>query len=198
METHRGYDLGALDLFNTLKPLADHSYFSETSRLLVELNRSLHHPKLFSEYSEKLSGEEKKEVLDTYYFPYRNSVENEIAAALQEGEKVLHISVHSFTPSLNGLERNADIGLLFDPARREEKNFCALLKKNLLVEDPELRVCFNYPYLGKADGFPTYLRKVFKENYSGIELEVNQKFSFHNQMEEGLKQTIFRGIKNSL
>lgn len=198
LESHRGYDLGALDLFHFLQPLADHSYFAETSRLLVELNRSLHHPKLFSEYSEILSGEGKKEILDSYYFPYRNAVEKQIAEVLQAGEKVLHISVHSFTPSLNGVERNADIGLLFDPSRKEEKTYCSRLKQELFAQGPELRVRFNYPYLGKADGFTTFLRKAFPDNYSGIELEVNQKYSFDNQMEEELKQIIFRSIRNSL
>ena len=198
LETHRGYDLGALDLFFFLKPLADHSCFSETSRLLVELNRSLHHPKLFSEYTEILSGLEKRKILDSYYFPYREKVEKEIEKALQEGEKVLHLSVHSFTPKLNGVERNADIGLLYDPSRKAEKAFCIRLKEALMAEDPELSVRFNYPYLGQADGFPTYLRKLFPDNYSGIELEVNQKLSSDNRMEEGLKQLLFDAIGKAL
>ena len=67
-----------------------------------------------------------------------------------------------------------------------------------MAEDPELSVRFNYPYLGKADGFPTYLRKLFPDNYSGIELEVNQKLSSDNRMEEGLKQLLFDAIGNAL
>ena len=47
LETHRGFDLGALDLFQHLKQLAKASFFSEESRLLIELNRSLHHKNLF-------------------------------------------------------------------------------------------------------------------------------------------------------
>ena len=198
MESHRGYDPGALDLFHSLKPLADFSCFSETSRLLVELNRSLHHSNLFSEYTGNLSGEEKSKILKSYYFPYREKVEREIEKAMQAGEKVLHLSIHSFTPKLNGIERNADIGLLYDPSKKAEKAFCARMKQELLAEGLELRVRFNYPYLGKADGFTTHLRKVFPENYSGIELEVNQKFSSGNRMEEGLRQKISQAFKNSL
>ena len=55
LQSHRGFDLGSLDLFYHLKPLADASKFSETSRLLIELNRSLHHKNLFSEYTKTLS-----------------------------------------------------------------------------------------------------------------------------------------------
>lgn len=31
LETHKGYDLGAIDVFNALKPLSDYSKFSKTS-----------------------------------------------------------------------------------------------------------------------------------------------------------------------
>ncbi|MDX5437057.1 MAG: N-formylglutamate amidohydrolase, partial [Pontibacter sp.] len=70
LNTHAGYDIGGLELFNELKPLADYSFYSETSRLLVELNRSLHHQKLFSDISQILPDKEKERVLDKYYFPY--------------------------------------------------------------------------------------------------------------------------------
>ena len=34
----------------------------------------------------------------------------------------------------------------------------------------------NYPYFGKANGFPTYLRRQFPPDaYVAIELEINQK-----------------------
>jgi hypothetical protein len=40
----------------------------------------------------------------------------------------------------------------------------------------ELRVRRNYPYLGKADGFTTYLRRHFPvDRYAGVEFEVNPK-----------------------
>ena len=43
------------------------------------------------------------------------------------------------------------------------------------IADPSLRIRRNYPYLGKADGFVTHLRRRFKsEDYIGIELEMNQ------------------------
>ena len=51
LRTHRGYDLGALDVFEYLKDLSGFSVYSKTSRLLIELNRSLHHNNLFSEFT---------------------------------------------------------------------------------------------------------------------------------------------------
>ncbi len=48
LNSHRGYDPGAMDLFIFLRDLADYSFYSTTSRLLIELNRSFHHPAVFS------------------------------------------------------------------------------------------------------------------------------------------------------
>ena len=62
-------------------------------------------------------------------------------------------------------------------------------------QNPELKIRFNYPYLGKADGFTTYLRKIFPENYIGIELEVNQKFVNNNKMKSAFKQQTFLALK---
>jgi len=180
LKTHRGYDLGALDIFQYLQPLADASYFSETSRLLVELNRSLFNKQLFSEFSNSLSKNEQSEILNTYYFPYRTEIEYKIAAYIKSKQQVLHLSIHSFTPNLNGNERKADIGLLYDSRRKKEQEFCKQFKAELLKQDPNLNVRFNYPYLGKADGFTTFLRKQFSTNYLGIEIEVNQKFVVNN------------------
>ena len=198
LNSHRGYDPGALDLFFFLQNLADYSYYSTQSRLLIELNRSLTHPKLFSEFTKNFSSEEKNSIVDRFYFPYRNSVESWISEILEKGEQVFHISLHSFSPELDGKIRNADIGLLFDPSRADEKNFCKILKMQLHLAEPKLKVRFNYPYLGKADGFTTYLRKKFPDNYSGIELEINQKFSVENKMEAALKDSLQLAIKNSL
>src|SRR5690606_26383287 len=147
LQTHRGWDPGALELYKKLvKAGADADFFSETSRLLVELNRSRHHENLFSVVTRELPEMEKQEILAVYYEPYRRKVEDNIAGFLAQKHCVLHLSVHSFTPELNGEIRNADIGLLYDPQRKTEKEFCARWKTEILQTDPELNVRFNYPY----------------------------------------------------
>lgn len=174
LNSHRGFDPGALEIFHSLKPLASNSYYSTTSRLLVELNRSPGHPQLFSEFTRSLSNKEKQHLLNAYYFPYRNEIEQLISREISLGEKLLHISVHTFTPVLNGKVRGTDVGLLFDPSKALEKDFVRIWKFNLERVAPSIKVRFNYPYLGRADGFTTYLRKKYPQNYMGIELEVNQ------------------------
>lgn len=182
--SHRGYDIGAKDLFDELKALAPISFFSETTRLLVELNRSLHSKTLFSSNTDDLPVREKERLLEKHYYPYRQAVEGKIQELTKSGERVLHISVHSFTPVLEGIERQADIGLLYDPTREFEKSICRQWKVQIQKLQPSLKVRYNYPYLGISDGFPTYLRRKFpEEQYSGIELEVNQKFPIGNEVQ---------------
>ncbi len=195
LHTHKGLDLGALDLFNQLKPLADFSISSKTSRLLIELNRSLHHKNLFSEFSKTLSTSEKKELINSYYLGYRNKVENSIKNYIKEGNEVLHISLHSFTPILNSIERNCDIGLLYDSSNTDEKEFSHQFRKKILEQNSLLNVRYNYPYLGKMDGFTTYLRKQFQCNYIGIEIEVNQKYALENKMDPAICEVLYSALE---
>lgn len=177
LASHLGYDIGALTLFHDLEELTNVSFISETSRLLVDLNRSRHHKNLFSAFIKPLPEAEKEFILQEFYYPYRDRVEQTVQRLAQAGIQVVHVAVHTFTPVLNGEMRYADIGLLFDPKRKGEQAICKTWKAQLLKQNAGLQVRFNYPYLGIADGLPTYLRRKFtEEQYVGIELEVNQRF----------------------
>ncbi len=198
LDSHRGYDLGALDVFKFLKPLANSSFSSNISRLLIELNRSVRHPNLFSEFTKIISKSKKESLIDTHYLVYRNAVERTISDWILNNEKVLHLSIHSFTPILNNEERHCDIGLLYDSKRANEKKICASFKKEIITVNPKLNVRYNYPYLGRADGFTTYLRRQFKTNYLGIEIEVNQKYSKNNQMDNQIKNLLSKSITSIL
>jgi predicted N-formylglutamate amidohydrolase len=148
---------------------------STITRLLVDLNRSSHHPRLHAETVRKSSREVREQILADHYLPYRAQVENLVRKSTTRGRRVIHISSHSFTPELNGRLRTADIGLLYDPARPEEVRMCGRWKAALKQAAPHLRVRRNYPYAGKDDGFMPYLRNKYRPAaYIGIEIEVNQ------------------------
>jgi predicted N-formylglutamate amidohydrolase len=180
LESHRGYDPGALDLARTCErrfkaPL----HYSTVTRLLVELNRSTGHPALFSVVARALGKEVRASIVSKYYVPYRSRVEAEVERARRRGRRVIHVSLHTFTPVYNGKKRSADIGLLYDPSRRGEAVCCGILKRSLGVRRRDLIVRRNYPYLGKSDGFTTALRKKLSgSDYVGIEIEVNQRWYF--------------------
>jgi len=176
LDSHRGWDRGALDLARAVArryraPLAAAS----ASRLLVDCNRSTGHPGLFSAPVRALDDEQRDEILRRHYEPYRARVESLVAGGVDEGERVLHLSVHTFTPVLRGVARRADVGLLCDPRRALERNVVRRWREAIRSIDPRLRVWLNYPYRGWADGLTTSLRTRFPAaRYAGVELEVNQ------------------------
>ncbi|MCA8997985.1 MAG: N-formylglutamate amidohydrolase [Planctomycetaceae bacterium] len=177
LASHRGYDPGTLELAKRLAKALGAPVFSTTvSRLLIELNRSPDHPRLFSEFTRRLNRESKERLIDEHYRPYRDKVQEAIAERCGSG-RCLHVSVHSFTPIWKGKPRTTDLGLLFDPSRIWEAAICEDWRKRLRRETPGRRIHFNLPYRGTSDGFTTHLRRFFPDNcYAGIEIEVNQRF----------------------
>ncbi|TFG98566.1 MAG: N-formylglutamate amidohydrolase [Myxococcales bacterium] len=176
LASHRGFDAGAASLARHLaRRLGAPLHVHLLSRLLVDANRSLGHPRLFSERTRTLPEEERARILARCWQPHRDAVEGEVRVALRRGARVLHLSVHSFSPRLAGRSRGCDVGLLYDPSRPRERELCARWRAILLELAPGLRVRRNHPYRGDADGFTTHLRGRFADPaYAGIELEVNQ------------------------
>ena len=183
LNSHRGFDLGALKVAKMMsRRLEAPLVASTTSRLLVDLNRSLDHRRLFSSYSEVLDEPARARVLRLYYHPYRARVEELVAEQIRLGRAVLHVSVHSFTPVLDGKERHADVGLLYDPTRQREEAFCDCWRTALWERQPELRVRRNYPYRGVSDSLTVSLRERYPAHrYAGVELEVNQSWPLAGQ-----------------
>lgn len=178
LDSHRGFDAGALDVARALARIVKGTPLVEAraTRLLVDLNRSAHHPKLFSELTRELTEAAKRRLVARHYTPYRARVEALVADEAARGRFVLHVSSHSFTPVLGGRERDADVALLYDPGRRSEKAIAGEWLAALADAEPKWRLRRNYPYRGTADGLTTHLRTRFAaEVYAGLELEVNQR-----------------------
>lgn len=181
LKSHRGWDPGALHIAKAMSKLLGVQLFSSTtSRLLVELNRSLGHRSLFSEFTENLPVAEQHQIINRYWQPYRDEVTAHIDSLVNAGCRVIHLSVHSFTPVWEGTPRKTSIGLLYDPRRPTERSFCNSWKARLRDAQPEYSIHSNQPYRGISDGFTTSLRRRYdtgtcwKGQYNGIEVEINQ------------------------
>ncbi len=174
LKSHRGWDPGALDLARAIAFACDAPLVANpTTRLLIECNRSLGHAQLFSEFTRDLDTADHLRLLATVYHPHRRAVEVAVRRVLRRDQWVVHVGVHTFTPVLDGKRRRADIGVLYDPARRFEGFVADALVRRLRAEG--LRVRRNYPYRGSSDGLTTTLRGRFPATrYAGIELEINQ------------------------
>jgi predicted N-formylglutamate amidohydrolase len=175
LNSHHGYDRGALAVARKLsKRLSAPLIYSTTTRLLVDLNRSQHHPKLFSDLISACGEDIKQKITRRHYLPYHKKIDAFIMDGISQRKQTLHFSIHSFTPVLNNEVRNADIGLLYNPGRPTEVKLAGQLRDYIKTHS-DYRVRMNYPYLGKADGLTTILRKRYPDNkYCGIEIEMNQ------------------------
>lgn len=176
LASHRGWDPGSAPLARTfaealVAPLLE----QPVSRLLVECNRSLEHPALWSEFSATLSDAERHEVVEKYWRPHRDAVRKAVDDALA-GATVVHVGVHTFTPVWKGRARSTDIGILYDPRRAGESALASRWRTEMVAGlNRPLTVHLNRPYRGWTDGLTTSLRSVLPAGrYLGIELEVNQ------------------------
>jgi len=177
LATHRGYDLGAIEVARAFgRRLGVTPFTATTTRLVVDLNRSPGNRNVFSPYTRSLSAEQRAGALADHYWPYRKAVEDAVAGAVGAGETVLHVSAHSFTPVLRGEVRRCDVGFLYDPGHRGEVRFVESWYAALAAAAPKLTLRRNYPYLGVSDSLVTYLRRRHGgRGYVGMELEINQK-----------------------
>ena len=177
LDSHRGYDRGALDLARHLATaLGAPLLWCGTTRLVVDCNRSEDNPQVFSRRTRSLDAAAREGLLATVHRPHRERVRRAVADALARagGRPVLHLACHSFTPIWKGRERDVDVGLLYDPKREAETAFCRAWQRGLATAAPGLRVRRNRPYRGWTDGLCTTLRNEFPATYLGVELEISQ------------------------
>ncbi|GAB3278927.1 N-formylglutamate amidohydrolase [Parahaliea aestuarii] len=177
LKSHRGFDPGALVMARALaRHFSAPLLTSTVSRLVVDLNRSIGHRDLHMEAIRALPTDLRQEIVEHYYRPYRKEVERLVAESIALRGRAIHFSCHSFTERLDGSVRHADVSLLYDPARKNEKVLCAKWKSALTASAPDIEVRRNYPYQGRNDGLTSALRKKFSaDTYLGIELELNQR-----------------------
>ncbi len=201
LESHRGFDPGAMVMAKALARRFSAPLLTATvSRLLVDLNRSSRHRHLHMEAIRKLPAATRLEILERYYHPYVDEAWRLMTQGISQAGRVTHISCHSFTNSLDGVVRNADIGLLYDPLRKGEVELGANWKSALRETAPDLKVRRNFPYQGRNDGLTSTLRKNFSADvYVGIELELNQKNLMAPAKHwHGLRQAVINSLDSVL
>jgi predicted N-formylglutamate amidohydrolase len=177
LDSHRGWDPGTLDLSARLATaLRAPLVASPITRLLVDLNRSPHNPRVFSEVTRALPRPERKLLLERWHRPHWSAVRRGLARRLRDRRRVLHLGVHSFAPVLHGRERRPDVALLYDPARVGERGIAVRWARALASALPARAVRRNDPYRGSSDGLTTAMRRALRSSkYVGIEIEINQR-----------------------
>lgn len=198
LSSHRSWDAGALSIARTLSetlkaPLVKGRF----SRLVVDLNRSVHHRGIFSEFTRKLPVVLRQNLLATIHTPFRAHTRQAIERSLAKKHYVCHLSIHSFTPVLSGGVRNCEVGILYDPRRPLERYLAQALKNAFAEKFPNIRLRMNYPYRGTSDGHTASLRKFLSDRqYAGIEIEFNQAWKASRK--PAVQKEIAAAIQNSL
>ncbi len=183
LASHIAWDIGAAQAARALaRTLGCPHYEGAYSRLLVDLNRSEESRDLIVAHShgydipgnQAIDGAERAQRIELYHRPYHADIDRAVEQIVETHSTCIHLSMHSFTNSLDGnSERNADVGLLYHPSREEESRCAAVLRETL--QPTGLRVRMNYPYRGTMDGLQTRIKKVLPApRYVGLEIELNQ------------------------
>ena len=148
---------------------------NECSRELIDVTRSLRQGQLFSRRMRHASDEDRQRLIDQVYRPYRLRVESAVGELLAIHGFAIHLSVRSFNLRKQGKIRRTDIGLLYDPGRDDEVDFCLDWIDEMWERVPMLRVRRNYPLRGTRNGLSRSLRTVFAgQDYLGVEVWLNR------------------------
>src|ERR1700693_4755004 len=76
LDSHRGYDPGSLVMAKALASACRAPLVASTlSRLLIDLNRSIGHPQLFSAVTRAAPAATRAQIIERYYRAYREQVE---------------------------------------------------------------------------------------------------------------------------
>lgn len=198
LRTHEGYDIGALSVARHLaRRIAVPLFFADETRLLIDQNRSPGNPRLFSRFSRHLSEAQRTCLIRELYQPHHQRVVQAVKARVAGRIPLLHLAIHSFTPVLRGKTRNADIGILYDPASSAERSVAASLRAVLGAALPGVRIRCNYPYRGTSDGLTTALRSKFgTARYAGLEMEINQALLSVSRKRQRIGHTLAAAIRS--
>jgi predicted N-formylglutamate amidohydrolase len=150
---HLAIDIGAGKLTEKIaKSLGFTAVIAQYSRLVIDCNRQLMDPGAFLEYGDgilvpgnrNLSQADKDARADAIYWPYHNAIEDQIARLRAVGPAPAFVSIHSFTPVLNGVSRDVQMGVLWDTDSRLSDIFIEDFRAaGFLTGD-------NEPYSGRA------------------------------------------------
>ena len=150
---HLAIDIGAGALTERLsESLGVTAVLAQYSRLVVDCNRQLLDPSAFLVFGDgifvpgnnNLSEVEKKRRSDAIYWPYHNAISDQVLRLRSIGPPPLFVSIHSFTPVLNGVSRSWEMGVLWDA---DEEGARIVIEE---LRSAGYRVGDNEPYSGKA------------------------------------------------
>lgn len=179
-ERHIAYDIGISGVGRVLHERLRASFIEQNySRLVIDCNRAPSHPTSIPYMSDgtkidankDLSVQERDLRQREIFSPYHEFIKKKLEDFLREraGEGGCFISLHSFTPEMNGQKRPWDIGLLHD-----HDGESALIMRHLLEKEGGLIIGDNEPYRLNALNEYTVPYHAASRNIVALEIEIRQ------------------------
>ena len=153
LRCHLALDIGAAALTERLaNRLSLTAVLCQYSRLVVDCNRQLTDPGAFLESGDgvvvtgnrDLNAADRKIRADEIYWPYHNAVAAQVERLRAVGQPPAFVSLHSFTPVINGESRPWEVGVLWDADRVTAEIFIQEFRA------AGFHVGDNEPYSGKS------------------------------------------------
>jgi len=157
---HIAWDIGIEPTTRALAALLDApAAIAGYSRLVIDCNRRLDDPTSIAQVRDnveipanrQLSAPARQARAAACFHPYHDAVGGLLADRRRAGAATALISMHSFTPVIDGFERPWHVGVLWNLDARLPRPLLAAL-----AADPDLVVGDNQPYSGKDErGYST-------------------------------------------
>ena len=153
LDQHIAWDIGIAGLGRHLARSLDAPFFMTAySRLVIDCNRHLDDPTSMPQESDRipvpgnrgLSPADRRCRQEEIFRPYHTALSREIEGRISAGRIPVVISLHSFTPVMNGFQRPWHVGVLWN---RDPRMPVPLMRR--LAEEPDLVVGDNEPYSGR-------------------------------------------------
>ncbi len=177
LQSHIGWDIGALAVaWELANNLPGELIYQKYSRLVVDCNRPLGVPDFIPEVSAgisvpdnvRLSDAQRAQRIREIWQPFSAVIEKTFDDREQRSVPTVLVCIHSFTPTLNGVDRPWHMGLLFN----HDDELATVLAHHLRVEAPDTVIGMNEPYVvaddedhtiprfGEARGIPHVLIEI--------------------------------------
>jgi len=200
--SHIALDIGANMVAESIaKQLGSTAVLCQYSRLIVDCNRELSDNSAFLENSDginipgnqNLQNNEKEKRATEIYWPYHNEIKGQIARLNKYGINPIVISIHSFTPVMNGNDREWDMGILWDKDPETAQIFLTrLYTAGYLVGN-------NKPYSGKDPEDFTIDFHAESAGLPHVGIEISQNLINHDKGVERVATTLSKIIsKNTI
>jgi predicted N-formylglutamate amidohydrolase len=175
---HIGWDIGAAEV---TRGLARHfeapAVLAGYSRLVIDCNRRLGDPGSIPEVSDgvvvpgnrALPETEARRRQDALFHPYHQAIDAALARWTGRGLTPALVSIHSFTPVMNGFERPWHIGILWD----QDPRIAVPLMANLRAQ-ADINVGDNEPYSARVPQGYSVAAHAASRGFPHVAVEIRQ------------------------